>query len=68
MVERLFRDLTTHRMRNAIFPSVAQLEAAIIEYLRGHNAKPKPFIWTAKASDTLAKVARAKEALLKSQD
>ncbi len=68
MVERFFRDLTTRRVRNGIFTSVAQLEAAITEYLRGHNAKPKPFIWTAKATDILAKVARAKEALLKLQD
>jgi hypothetical protein len=28
-----------------------------------HNAKPKAFIWTAKASDILAKVTRARVAL-----
>jgi transposase len=68
MVERFFRDLTTRRIRNGIFTSVAQLEAAIAQYLCSHNAKPKPFIWTAKATDILAKVARAKEALLTSRD
>ena len=38
------------------------------DYLRHHNALPKPFIWTAKAADTLAKVTRAKIALLKLRD
>jgi len=30
-----------------------------------HNANPKPFIWTAKATDILAKVTRARAALNK---
>ena len=67
MVERFFRDLTTRRVRAGIFKSVAELETAITEYLRRHNAQPKPFIWTAKATDILAKVTRAKAALFKSQ-
>jgi len=68
MVERFFRDLTTRRVRNGIFQSVAQLEAAIADFLRLHNANPKPFIWTAKATDILAKVTRARAALLKVQN
>jgi hypothetical protein len=28
-----------------------------------HNREPKPFIWTAKANDILAKVARAQKKL-----
>lgn len=68
MVERFFRDLTTRRIRTGIFTSVAQLEAAIADYLRTHNCKPKPFIWTAKASDILAKVTRAKESLFSLRD
>jgi hypothetical protein len=28
-------------------------------YIDRHNKNPKPFIWTAKASDILAKVSRA---------
>jgi transposase len=67
MVERFFRDLTTRRVRAGIFKSVAALEAAIGDYLRHHNTQPKPFIWTAKAADILAKVTRAKAALVKSQ-
>lgn len=68
MVERFFRDLTTRRVRAGIFKSVAELEAAIRDYLRHHNTQPKPFIWTAKAADILAKVTRAKAALVKSQN
>lgn len=68
MVERFFRDLTSLRVRAGIFKSVAELESAIGDYLRHHNARPKPFIWTAKAADILAKVTRARAALLKAQN
>ena len=53
MVERFFRDLTTRRLRDGIFHSVAELEAAIASYIASHNVAPKPFIWTASASDIL---------------
>lgn len=65
MVERFFRDITDQRIRRGVFTSVAELEAAINEYIAAHNAKPKPFIWTAKASDILAKVTRARASLNK---
>jgi transposase len=68
MVERFFRDLTTRRVRAGIFKSVAELESTIVAYLRQHNAQPRPFIWTAKAADILAKVTRANATLLKSQN
>jgi len=48
-----------------VFTSVPDLEAAINEYIAAHNAKPKPFIWSAKATDILAKVTRARAALNK---
>ena len=63
MVERFFRDLTVQRLRGDIFRSVAELEQAIEDYLRQHNHAPKPFIWTAKASDILAKITRARASL-----
>ena len=65
-VERFFRDITDKHIRRGVCTSVPDLEAAINEYIAVHNAKPKPFIWTAKASDILAKVARARAALNKS--
>lgn len=65
MVERFFRDITDKRIRRGIFTSVPELETAINEYIALHNANPKPFIWTAKATDILAKVTRARAALNK---
>ena len=66
MVERFFRDITDKRIRRGVFKSVPELEAAINEYIAAHNTDPKPFIWTAKASDILAKGTRARAALNKS--
>ena len=63
MVERLFRDITDKRIRRDSFTSVAELELAIDLYVAHHNIDPKSFIWTARASDILAKVTRAKAAL-----
>ena len=63
MVERVFRDITTKRIRSGAFPSVAALVKAIENYIAEHNLDPKPFIWTAKAGDILAKVTRARAAL-----
>jgi hypothetical protein len=67
MVERFFRDLTDKRIRRGVFRSVGELNAAIDDYLAVHNQDPKPFIWTAKASDILEKVKRGRAALHKLQ-
>ena len=50
MVERFFRDFE-------------ELIMAIGDYIDKHNNCPKPFVWTAKASDILEKVKRARTAL-----
>jgi hypothetical protein len=63
MVERFFRDLTQHRLRRGVFRDIEELVMAIGDYIDRHNEQPKPFIWTATASDILAKVARARKAL-----
>lgn len=67
MVERWFRDLTARRLRRGVFRSVPELIQAIEEYLRHHNAAPKPFVWTKSAQDILAKVHRARVALDKTR-
>lgn len=67
MVERWFRDLTAKRIRRGIFKSVAELIAAIEAYIQHHNSNPKPFVWTAKAEDIIAKYRRAKAVLDKVQ-
>ena len=51
MVERFFRDITENQLRRGVFKSVDELVEAIEQYLNSHNENPKPFIWTAKASD-----------------
>ena len=63
MVERFFRDLTEQRLRRGIFRDVEELIMAIGEYIDKHNDNPKPFVWTAKASDVLEKVKRARAVL-----
>lgn len=63
MIERFFRDLTHNRIRRGVFRHVADLIEAIHDYLDHHNEAPKPFIWTARATDILAKVQRARHAL-----
>jgi transposase len=55
MVERFFRDLTQDRLRRGIFRDAEELIIAIGDYIDKHNYKPKPFIWTAKASTSLRK-------------
>ena len=68
MVERFFRDLTVERLRNGVFRSVPELITAIEQYIAHHNKNPKPFIWTAKAKDILAKVIRANDRLSSKQN
>jgi transposase len=65
MIERFFRDLTQNRIRRGVFQDLEQLITAIGSYIDVHNKNPKPFIWTAKASDILEKVTRAQTTLNK---
>jgi DNA-binding CsgD family transcriptional regulator/transposase len=67
LVERWFRNLTDKRIRRGVFNSVAELIAAINAYIEHHNNHPKPFVWTAKAEDIIAKYRRAKAVLDKVQ-
>jgi transposase len=65
LIERWFRDLTQKRIRRGVFRSVSELEQAIDGYIGAHNETARPFAWTAKAEDILAKVSRAKLSLHK---
>ena len=60
---RFFRELTQNRLRRGVFYDAEELIMAIGEYIDKHNQTPKPFIWTAKASDILDKVKRARRTL-----
>ena len=65
MVERFFRGLSEKALKRGSFYNVDDLIGAIDEYINQHNASPKPFIWTASATDILAKVRRARAAFNK---
>lgn len=66
MVERFFRELTDKQIRRGTFQNLNQLQATIDRAIEQHNAEPKPYIWTARASDILEKVKRARTVLNKS--
>jgi transposase len=63
MVERFFRDLTVNRLRRGVFHSLPKLVEALEQYIVTYNKDPKPYVWTAKACDILAKVQRAHKKL-----
>ena len=63
LVERWFAEITNKRIRRGVFKSVPELEQAIYEYIKNHNQNPKPFIWTKKADEIIAKVNRCKVVL-----
>ena len=65
MVERFFRDLTVNRRQRDAFARREKLRDAIQSYIAGHNAAPKPFIWTAQARAILEKVKRTRMKLVK---
>jgi transposase len=65
LVERWFRELTDKRIRRGVFKSVTELVETIMEYIQRHNQDPRPFIWTAKPEDILAKIGRARKTLNK---
>jgi transposase len=62
-VERFFAQITERRIRRGSFRSVGELEAAIDSYLRTHNERPKPFVWTKPADLILRKVQKIAERL-----
>ena len=67
MVERFSLDLSDQRLRRGVFGSVPELIQAVEDYVANHNRNPKPFIWTAKATDILETVQRARKKLNKLQ-
>ena len=58
-VARVFRNITTERVRRGAFTSVPEWVAAIDEYIAHHNTNPKPFMWTKSARDIQQKAIRA---------
>jgi transposase len=58
LVERWFAELTNKQLRRGAHRSVAQLEAAIREFIDAHHSDPRPFVWTKTADQILEHIAR----------
>jgi len=67
LVERWLGEMTGKRIRRGTFVSIADLIAAIEEYLATWTENPKPFVWTATVESIVAKLARCKQTLEKIQ-
>jgi transposase len=63
LIERWFRELTTKRIRRDSFLSVADLIAAIEDFLAAWNENPKAFVWTATVESILAKLSGCRQTL-----
>ena len=64
LVERFFADITQECVRAGSFRSVPQLTRAIEAYMAVRNEEPKPYRWKADGAKILAKIQRAREALV----
>jgi len=63
LIERWFAELTNKRIRRDSFLSVADLTAAIEDFLAAWNTSPKPFLWTATVDSILTKLAKCRQTL-----
>lgn len=57
-VERFFALITNDCIRRGIHRSTAALEDDILTFIKTHNERPKPFVWTKSADDILAAIKR----------
>src|SRR5277367_5376771 len=62
-VEGFFAKLTKRRLKRGVFLSVVDLQAAINRFVVEHNAKPKPFTWTADPDKIIQAVRRGHQVL-----
>lgn len=62
-VEGYFAKLAKQSLKHGVFKSVDELKAAIHRHIEQTNHDPKPFVWTAKPSAILKKVARGRQVL-----
>ena len=66
-VERWLAEQTGRAVGRGSFSSVPSFIAAVVEFIEQWNPKPKPWVWTAKAEDILAKIQRGQRRLEQSQ-
>lgn len=58
LVERVFAELTTKKLRRSVHTSVAALERDIYQWIDRRNEEPKPFQWTRTADEILESLGR----------
>jgi transposase len=63
LIERWFGELTSKRVRQGSFFSVAELQQAIQAFLAAGNEAPRPFVWTATVESITAKLSRCRQTL-----
>jgi transposase len=63
LVERWFAELTGKAVRRGSFSSVPDLVEAILAFIEHWNRDPRPFVWTARAEEILAKLDRCRRRL-----
>ena len=62
-VEGFFAKLTRRRLKNGVFHSVVDLQAAINRFIKEHNQQPRPFVWRADPDQIIAAVRRGHQTL-----
>ena len=62
-VEGFFAKLSRRRLKNGVFCSVVELQAAINRFVAEHNQSPKPFVWRADPDAIIAARSRGFQAL-----
>ena len=62
-VEGFFAKLTRRRLKNGVFHSIVDLQAAINRFFKEHNQNPKPFVWRADPAAIIAARNRGFQAL-----
>jgi transposase len=62
-VEGFFAKLSRRRLKNGVFCSVVELQAAINRFVAEHNESPKPFAWRADPDAIIAARSRGFQAL-----
>lgn len=62
-VEGFFAKLTRRRLKNGVFHSVIDLQAAINRFIKEHNQQPRPFVWRADPDKIIAAVRRGHQTL-----
>ena len=67
LVERFFRDLSEDALKDGSFTGVRELQSAIEAYLAARNLEPKPYVWRKEGAEILAKITKARAALVQSE-